>query len=149
MGKWVIVPKHPSNDFFLQFSNCLQYSTKNEFVELMQFALANPVHFAVTGLEEAQDRSQFYAPLTWELATERLIDSAYLSKREARRRDRLTLHKEDRSIQEWHYALGNGKSGDVLRKFLGGGPVAEQSTYKRLPSSISLSSSSISLAAVS
>jgi digalactosyldiacylglycerol synthase len=149
MSKWVIVPRHASNEFFLQFPNCLQYNNKNEFVELLQYAMANPVHYVMgtgsdpttVGQELHVDRSEMYAPLSWEAATQRLIDTAYLSKREARRRDRLTLQKDDRSIQEWHYTLGNGKSGDVLRKVLGGGPVAEQSTYKREYSSISLTSS--------
>lgn len=152
MGKWVIVPRHASNEFFLQFSNCLQYKNKSEFVELLQYALANPVNQILEGLSLSHsgrfsvDRSLLYSPLTWEAATERLIDTAYLSKREASRRDRLTLHKEDKSIQEWHYTLGNGKSGDVLRKVLGGGPVAQQSTYKKLSSgSLSTSSSAPSL----
>ena len=148
MSKWVIVPKHASNEFFLQFPNCLQYTSKNEFVELLQYAMTHPVHYVIgngtnqtVGREAGVDRSEMYAPLTWEAATQRLIDTAYLSKRDAHRRDRLTLQKEDRSIQEWHYTLGNGKSGDVLRKVLGGGPVAEQSTYKRENSSLSLTSS--------
>ncbi|KAG7368349.1 hypothetical protein IV203_031092 [Nitzschia inconspicua] len=146
MGKWVIIPRHASNEFFLQFPNCLQYKNKNEFVDLLQYALTNPVKDVLERCKNnLSNRSQFYAPLTWEVATERLIDCAYLSKREARRRDRLTLHKEDRSIQEWHYTLGNGKSGDVLRKVLGGGPVAEQSTYKKLSSNLSASSSVPSL----
>jgi digalactosyldiacylglycerol synthase len=138
MAKWVIIPRHSSNEFFLQFPNCLQYKNKREFVELLQYALVNPVDCVL-------DRSQLYVPLTWEAATERLIDTAYLSKREASRRDRLTLHKEDKSIQDWHYTLGNGISGDVLRKVLGGGPVAEQSTYKKLSSGLSASSSTSSL----
>jgi digalactosyldiacylglycerol synthase len=153
MSKWVIVPRHASNEFFLQFPNCLQYSSKNEFLDLLQYAMANPVHYVVENgttnhshLEHGSgvvlDRSQMYASLTWEAATQRLVDTASLSKREAHRRDRLTLHREDRSIQEWHYTLGNGKSGDVLRKVLGGGPVADQSTYKREGSSLSLTSSS-------
>jgi hypothetical protein len=137
MGKWVIVPRHASNEFFLQFPNCLQYKNKSEFVELLQYALANPVNFDIHG--DLEDRSDIYTPLTWEAATERLIDTTFLSKREARRRDRLTLHKGDKSIQEWHYTLGNGKSGDVLRKVLGGGPVAEQSPYKGLTTSRSSS----------
>ncbi|KAL3904972.1 MAG: hypothetical protein SGILL_009865, partial [Bacillariaceae sp.] len=146
MGKWVIIPRHSSNEFFLQFPNCLQYKNKSEFVELLQYALSNPVSYVVEALSNSKlkDRSSVYASLTWEAATERMIDTTYLSKREAHRRDRLTLHKEDRSIQEWHYTLGSGKSGDVLRKVLGGGPVAEQSSYKGLTTSRSSSTLSAS-----
>lgn len=35
MGKFVVLPSHPSNDFFAQFSNCLIYTNKEEFVGML------------------------------------------------------------------------------------------------------------------
>ena len=125
MGKWVIVPKHASNEFFLEFANCLQYSSKTEFVQLLQYAMAHdpPRHF--------------YPSLTWQAATDRLIQTSFISRRDKRRCQRLST-QNDKSIQDWHYALGTGRAGDVLRKVLGGGPVADQSKYSSCNSLASL-----------
>lgn len=36
MGKFVVLPSHPSNDFFAQFPNCLPYTNEEEFVGELQ-----------------------------------------------------------------------------------------------------------------
>jgi digalactosyldiacylglycerol synthase len=125
MGFWVIVPKHASNEFFMTFGNCLQYSNRREFVEILRYCLKHDP----PGWGSGDDRSteERFGSLSWGAATARLIETAYLSKRDAKRSQR--LQPRDRSIQEWHYALGRGTGGDVLRKVLGGGPVADQSQY--------------------
>jgi digalactosyldiacylglycerol synthase len=128
MGKWVIVPKHPSNQFFIQFPNCLQYSSKLEFVQLLQHALAHdpcPTCLA----------SELQYPLTWEAATDRFLTTACIHKRDARRRDRVGKTKLDETIAKLHYELCKGVKGDVIRKVMGGGPVAEQYQYEKRSSS--------------
>ena len=122
MGKWVIVPSHPSNEFFTQFPNCMLYNSKQEFTKMLQHALAND---PPTMTEETQ------YPLTWEAATDRFLESACTTKRDARRRDRIGKNKLDERIAKLHYTLGTGVKGDVIRKVLGGGPVADQYQYEK------------------
>ena len=119
MGKWVILPKHSSNEFFLQFDNCLQYSNKTQFVKLLRYAVAHKPPRCPNG----------YPALTWQAATERLIETACLSKREKQRCERLQPNK-DQVSQGIHYAVCQGRRGDFVRKILGAGSVAEQSMYK-------------------
>ena len=63
-NKWVIIPKHTSNEFFMQFTNCLTYSNLNEFVSHLKFALDNDPQ------KMSNEQSRL---LSWEAATERLI----------------------------------------------------------------------------
>lgn len=120
MGKFVIIPHHLSNVFFQQFSNCLSYNHRTEFVALLQYALAHDPEPLTNELRHM---------LTWEAATDRFFRAAATSERDAARRDRLGKH-DDRLV-DWHYELSKGSTGDVLRKVLGGGPVADQSHYHR------------------
>jgi digalactosyldiacylglycerol synthase len=136
-GRFVLVPQHPSNDFFSQFPNCLQYKSRSDFCALLQLALS---HDPVPLTPDQQHA------LTWEAATDRLIRAAAVSRRDQARRDRVGLHLDER-LAKWHYDWGRGKTGDVLRTFLGGGPVAAQTQYSStssLASATSVSSSSSS-----
>jgi digalactosyldiacylglycerol synthase len=120
MGKFVVIPRHASNGFFEQFPNCLVYESKAEFVTQLQHAFANhPLPLS----EELKHT------LTWEAATDRLLDAASVSKRDFARGYRVGRKWDERATTV-HYALGNGRTGDVLRKVLGGGPVADQFQYE-------------------
>jgi digalactosyldiacylglycerol synthase len=125
MGKFVIIPNHASNTFFQQFPNCLQYQTKAEFVTLMQYALAHDPEPLSNDLRHT---------LTWEAATERFLEAAMISERDAARRDRVGKLWDERIVNV-HYELGKGHTGDVIRKVMGGGPVADQFKYEQVVSS--------------
>lgn len=74
MGKFLILPSHPSNDFFTQFPNCLAYSTKEEFVANLYYAITH----------EPEPLSDEYArALGWEAATDRLAAAACIPVAEA------------------------------------------------------------------
>ena len=108
MGKFAIIPKHTSNEFFLQFSNCLAYETMRECVEKIQWALENdPVPLTE---EEAHI-------FTWHAATDRLIEAAIVTKREARERSKSGFDKAD-SRMAWIHSEG-GKKGSFIKAFFG------------------------------
>jgi len=74
MGKFVIVPSHPSNDFFAQFPNCLPYTSKEEFVAMLYYSLTH----SPEPLSE-----KYLRALSWEAATERFEAAGSISVAEA------------------------------------------------------------------
>jgi len=74
MGKFVVLPSHPSNDFFAQFPNCLPYANEEEFVGNLYYALTH----------EPEPMSEEYSyTLSWEAATERFAAAGSVSMAEA------------------------------------------------------------------
>jgi digalactosyldiacylglycerol synthase len=74
MGKFVVLPSHPSNDFFAQFPNCLPYSNKEEFVGNLYYALTH---------SPAPLTTEYAYALSWAAATERLGAAGSISVEEA------------------------------------------------------------------
>jgi hypothetical protein len=121
MGKFAIIPVHPSNSFFLKFPNCLAYRNQYEFVANLQWALThNPVPLT-------EDLAKDF---TWEAATDRFIKASSITYREAREREALGRSKMDERIAWFHNELGKGVKGDIIRRALGAGPVSWQVKYE-------------------
>jgi len=74
MGKFVVVPSHPSNDFFAQFPNCLTYANKEEFV--------GNLYYAMTHSPEPLSEEYTYA-LSWEAACKRFEAAGCISVEES------------------------------------------------------------------
>jgi digalactosyldiacylglycerol synthase len=122
MGKFVIIPVHPSNNFFMQFPNTLAYQNKLEFAANLSWALSHEPEPLTT------EQQQLF---TWEAATYRLIEASAITRREAKERQKLGTSRLDERIAWFHNEMGIGNKGDILRKVLGAGPAAEQVKYSK------------------
>jgi hypothetical protein len=89
MGKFVIIPSHPSNDFFAQFPNCLTYANKEEFVGNLYYAMSH----APEPLTE-----EYAFELSWEAATKRLEAAGSIPEEEAEKMKE-ALSSDDASIE--------------------------------------------------
>jgi digalactosyldiacylglycerol synthase len=66
MGKFVVLQRHPSNNFFLQFRNTLAYDTPAEFLQQVEHALA---------ADPAPLSPEERRALSWEGATDRFLEA--------------------------------------------------------------------------
>eukprot|EP00537_Pseudo-nitzschia_pungens_P006566 CAMPEP_0172361990 /NCGR_PEP_ID=MMETSP1060-20121228/5718_1 /TAXON_ID=37318 /ORGANISM="Pseudo-nitzschia pungens, Strain cf. cingulata" /LENGTH=976 /DNA_ID=CAMNT_0013084403 /DNA_START=430 /DNA_END=3360 /DNA_ORIENTATION=- len=121
MGKFVIIPVHPSNQFFLKFPNCLGYRNPYEFVANLRWALTH---------DPTPHTEEFGREFTWEAATDRFLNASSITHREAREREILGKSKIDERIAWLHNEMGKGLKGDIIRKALGAGPVSDQVRYE-------------------
>lgn len=118
MGKWVVVPKHPSNAFFEQFPNCLMYRTDEEFAANLYWALTN---------EPAPLTKELRHTITWEAATSRLITASMIT---ATMHQRSTeLESTNQMIGWMHEAVSKGAHGDIVRLLAGGKGAASQMEF--------------------
>ena len=118
MGKFVVIQKHPSNDFFLQFRNTLVYETPDEFLQQLAHALAtNPAPLS------AQERHA----LSWEGATDRFLHAVRNCSAQE-----LLPSLADHTARWVHTGIQKGGYlGDALRFSSGGGPISRQSWLTR------------------
>jgi len=96
MGKKVLIPRHPSNTFFEQFTNAILYDQQSELIPLLTEALRTPP-------APLPPKEQYV--LSWEAATERLLDAARIEASESGR---------DAPLQELAYTMHNAMSQPLL-----------------------------------
>ena len=93
MGKFVIIPRHPSNDFFEQFPNALMYDSLEGAVDKLIFAMKS---------DPAPLSASFSRLLSWEAATERLIEASIVVEREEDEPTKRSMRKKDMQIAWLH-----------------------------------------------
>jgi len=115
MGKWVVCAKHPSNQFFEQFPNCLIFKSDEEFAANIFWALSNDPRPLTS--------EQRYA-LSWEAAMERFENAALITMDQ-----RPHLQALDRYLASAIEMFRGGKHGDFLRSLGGAGGASKQTEY--------------------
>lgn len=120
MGKFAILPVHPSNEFFYKFPNCLAYKDMEEFVKHMQYAMSNQ--------PEALSAELKYC-FTWDAAMERLVKSAAISEKDKRIMEKSGRLKRDERKAFLHKESGRLMKGDVLRGLVGNQPQETLADY--------------------
>lgn len=96
-----------SNEFFLKFPNCLAYTSIEECVEKLHWALEHDPQ----PLSEEQRRA-----FSWEGATDRLFEASQMTIDEKKKRD--TTDKEDKGVAKFH--VDSMIKGHLLTKFFAG-----------------------------
>lgn len=107
MGKFAIIPHHPSNAFFAQFPNCLMYTSVDEAVDKLIFAMSN------TPQPLSNDQARTF---TWEAATDRLIKASAMKRSDAVSRLKNGAEKTDRQMSWLHTEAA--KTTQFIRSFL-------------------------------
>ena len=115
MGKFVVIERHPSNEFFYQFANARVYETPEGFRAALRECLAG----TPAPLTEAESRA-----LSWAGGTERFlacVDDAMASARPPRLADGLA------TLAHGGLAGTKGYLGDAIKKFIfESGPISRQ-----------------------
>lgn len=114
MGKFVVLQRHPSNEFFMHFRNTLIYDTPREFLEKLEYALtAEP-----TPLSPEERRA-----LSWEGATDRFLEAVS----NCTLTDMLPTIGDHTTRFVHANVQKGGRFGDALRQLSGAGPISKQS----------------------
>lgn len=130
MGKYVILPRHPSNEFFYQFPNCLAYDDLDDCVSKLQYALSHrPEHLM----------QKHVHMLSWEGATERLFEAAAITEAEEALRVESGMMDRDLKAARFHVD-GASKSLIVKNMLTGGGLLSKRNSSTSLPEEASAKS---------
>ena len=121
MGKFVILPEHPSNEFFYQFPNCLAYKDMNEFVGHIKYAFE---HDPVPLSDEMAHR------FTWEAAMDRLTQAAAITESQYAELEKSGRLQRDKRKAWIHKESGRMIKGEALKSIVGEPPREDLKDYE-------------------